>query len=247
LDPFPWFQRRVAHLLGLERYPRRIVWLRRLLAGWILFHMAAVGLMAVPAPRPLSPDLLRRASVRQEISRWHERLHPLGLFGERSDFEAAVVRVSKVWSHTRRGVLAPLRSYLDLVRVRQGWYMFTAPDTAPERFRLDAGRSRAKRGRAQKLERVFELGLPSNRPDLVPDAFLYHHRVRRALFMATWRKNDAQFQGLCDAFQARLTRLEPKLRSVRCRLLARKVEHPTRIGEKRDSRTVRTSLRRVPR
>ena len=126
-------------------------------------------------------------------------------------------------------------------------YMFTAPDVVPARYRVDAGHARSKRGRAPKLEQVFELGRPSGRPDLIPDAFLYDYRMRRALFKASWSDDEAEFERFCDVFEARIVRLDPKTRTVRCRTLRRAVEHPARLGEKRPSHTLRTSLRRVER
>lgn len=247
MDPFPWLRRRVAHLLRLERYPRRALWLRRILTTWILFHMAAIVLTGVPAPKPLSKNLLERPVIRQELDRWHSRLRDLGYRSSRAAFQRAIVRASKVWWQTRREVLSPLRAYLGLLRLRQGWYMFTAPDVVPARYRVDAGHARSKRGRAPKLEQVFELGRPSGRPDLIPDAFLYDYRMRRALFKASWSDDEAEFERFCDVFEARIVRLDPKTRTVRCRTLRRAVEHPARLGEKRPSHTLRTSLRRVER
>jgi len=209
--------------------------------------MAAVVLTGLPAPKPLSRALLERPIVRQELDRWHSRFQALGYGPNRAAFQATIVHVSKAWWQTRRELLSPFRAYLNLLRIRQGWYMFTAPDVVPARFRVDAGHARSKRGRAPKLEQVFDLGRPSARPDLIPDAFLYDYRMRRALFKASWANSEAEFERFCDVFAARIVRADPKTRTVRCRLLRRAVEHPARVGEKRRSHTLRTSLRRLER
>lgn len=239
----------MAALLGLDRHPRRRAWLRSLCSLWVAFHLLAVLLVGLPAPKPLTEELLRRPTVVQEVTRWHERLRDLGYAEDRAAFQTTVARVSEEWSRTQRAILEPLSDYLRVIRVRQGWYMFTAPDRMPERYRVDAGPMPPKRGRKPRapaqLERVFELGRAVDRPDLVPEDFLYHYRVRRALLLASWGKSKSHFPRLCDAFERRIVRLDPSIRAIRCSLLRQAVEHPDRLGEKRRTRRVRSSVRRV--
>ena len=251
MDPFPWLERWLTRLLGLGPDSRRRAPLRAVRSRWLAFHLLAVTLVAMPAPKPLTEQLLKRPSVAQEITRWHERLQGLGYGSDRATFEATVARVSDDWARKRKALLSPLSEYLRLIRVRQGWYMFTAPDRVPERYRVDAGPSPPKRGRKPPppagLERVFELGRAIDRPDLVPPGFLYHYRVRRALLLASWGQSKEHFPLLCGAFGRRIAERDDTVRAIRCRLLAQAVEHPARLGEKRRSRTVRELIRRVRR
>ena len=251
LDPFPWLWRTLARLLSLDRRPKWASRARKGLGIWIAFHALAVLLVAIPVPPPLDETMLRRVTVKREVVSWHQRLSALGYSGSRRDFEAFLVQVSRGWSSGRKEALAPFVAYLGFVRVRQAWYMFTAPDRAPERFRVEASQKAAKHRRARrqspKFEPVFEIGQPIMKPDVLSPGFAHHYRVRRALLVASWTKDEAYLERLCAAFEQRIVAASKRVRSVRCSLVEEEVEHPSHVGQERRRRAVRSLTLQVKR
>lgn len=251
LDPFPWLWRTVGRLLGVQRRPALALWVRRVLGVWIVFHALAVLLVAIPVPHPLDAVTLSRPTVAREVTRWHERLAQLGVRSSKQEFEDFLVRLSQGWAQGRNEALAPLATYLSRIRVRQAWYMFTAPDHAPERFRLEVSERRLRRGRPPSALRsaqpVFEIGQPIMQPDLMAPGFVHHYRVRRALLVLTWSRRTEDFDRMCAAFAERVGRRSQRARTVRCSLVRQGVEHPSRLGQAEPRRTVRSLVQQVKR
>jgi hypothetical protein len=251
LDPFPWLWRAVTRLLSLERRPLWASRARKILGVWIVIHALAVLLVAIPVPQPLDETILGRVTVKREVATWHERLSALGYSGSKRDFEAFLVQVSRGWASGRNEALAPFVTYLGLVRVRQAWYMFTAPDRAPERFRVEFSKKASKRRRLRhsspNFEPVFEIGQPIMKPEVLSPGFVHHYRVRRALLVASWTKDEAYFSRLCSAFEQRVVAATKRVRSVRCSLVQEEVEHPSHVGQSRRRRTMRTVTMQVKR
>lgn len=251
MDPFPWFQRWFWRALRLDQRPRLRKWLLRGLSSWVAFHALAVLLVGIPVPTPLNAAILERPSVTREVARWHERLSQVGYAGDLVRFERWLIEVSEVWSRGRNEVLAPFSAYLEAVRVRQAWYMFTAPDRTPERFRVEVAQAAPRRVRKRRAAHdwkpVFEEGRSLERPDLVSSGFLHHYRVRRALLVASWSQTDQHFVDLCAAFERRFASRDAALHVVRCTMIRQEVEHPGRVGVDRPSKTVRRLERRAKR
>lgn len=250
MDPYRWFEGRARSWLARQNVRTRRL-LGALFSTWLVFHLAAMLLVAFPAPRPISQRALHKAAVQREISAWFERMRVLGLASDRDVFEEDVVHAAESWYRARRAVLAPLRAYLDFVWMRQGWYMFTAPDVAPERLAvwLDQRGKKSRKDERSQRQLVFDAAR-TQRPDLVSPEFLNHHRIRRAFQLATWSSKD-QLERLCSslrdriALRDRMAERKPQVRRVYCELLRRSVEHPDRVGAKRPQKVTRRIVREV--
>lgn len=251
LDPFPWLWRSLARLFALERRPHWLVRARMLLGAWVVLHALSVLFVAIPVPRPLDEALLRRVTVGREVARWHQRLSAIGYSGTQPEFEDFLIRASRGWAEGRNEALAPFVAYLSFVRVRQAWYMFTAPDRAPERFRVELGQKAAKHRRAGRkvrpFEPVFEIGQPIMKPEVLPPEFVHHYRVRRALLVASWTRDDRYLSRLCSAFAQRVVEAAKRVRSLRCSLVEEEVEHPSHRDRARERRTIRAVTLQVKR
>jgi hypothetical protein len=228
VDPFRPLTRWLQPLLEHPRWPT----VRALL---IAFHLVAVTAVACPAPvRGMNAEAWKRPAVQEELQAWARRATALGYPMTAKEVQDLSWKVQERWLKLRQQVVWPFQKWLKAVNAPQGWYMFTGPDRDPQRFVL----SFTTTSSAQD-ELVFELGRPPARPDLIHPDFLDDHRIRRALFQASWSRNDNTFRLICGAFGRTLRARQPDVDDVRCRLVARRVEHPYRPREERPDRVVR--------
>ena len=191
-------------------------------------HLLAVTAVACPAPiRSVPASSWKRPAVQEELQGWSDRLNALGFRSSAADVQAWAIAVQARWSAARRSVVWPFQKYVRAVGAAQGWYMFTGPDREPQRFILTFTTSaRPSPQQPAPAELVFELGYRLNHPELVLPDFLDDHRIRRALFQASWSKSDNTFRLMCDAFNHRLRRQRGDVVDVTCQLMSRPVEHP---------------------
>jgi hypothetical protein len=197
-------------------------------ATLMAMHLLAVTAVACPAPvRSVPASSWKRPAVQEELQGWSDRLNALGFSTSAADVQAWAIAVQARWSAARRSVVWPFQKYLRAVGAAQGWYMFTGPDREPQRFILTFTTSaRPSPQQPAPAELVFELGYRLNHPELVLPDFLDDHRIRRALFQASWSKSDNTFRLMCDAFNQRLRRQRVDIVDVTCQLMSRPVEHP---------------------
>lgn|GEM_PF-976811 len=243
MDPFRPLLRALAPLF---EHPR---WLR-LRALLIALHLVAVVAVACPAPvRSMPASSWKRAAVQEELQGWSQRLATIGVTRSSADIQAWSMEVQTRWLAVRRELVWPFQKYLRAVGAAQGWYMFTGPDREPQRFVLaftsvdDTGTGDdtvvgVKTG-TRREELVFELGYELKHPELVLPDFLDDHRIRRALFQASWSKSESTFNLLCTAFNKRLRTKRTDVDDVVCRLVSRPVEHPARRARARSDTVVR--------
>lgn len=221
MDPFRFLLRALRPVFDHPRWPA-------IRATLIAMHLLAVTAVACPAPiRSVPASSWKRPAVQEELQGWSDRLNALGFSTSAADVQAWSIAVQARWSAARRSVVWPFQKYLRAVGAAQGWYMFTGPDREPQRFILSFTTSaRPSPQQPAPAELVFELGYRLNHPELVLPDFLDDHRIRRALFQASWSKSDNTFRLMCDAFNQRLRRQRVDIVDVTCQLMSRPVEHP---------------------
>ena len=228
MDPFRPLTRFLQPLLQHPRWPG-------VRAVLIALHLLAVVAVACPAPvRGMNAEAWKRPAVQEELQAWARRATALGHPTTAKEVQDLSWGVQERWLSLRKKVVWPFQAWLKAVNAPQGWYMFTGPDRDPQRFVLSFTTTSSATD-----ELVFELGRPPARPDLIHPDFLDDHRVRRALFQSSWSRNDNTFRLVCAAFGRKLRARRPDIEDVRCRLVARRVEHPYRPREERPDRVVR--------
>jgi hypothetical protein len=201
----------------------------------VALHLVCVGVVACPAPvRSMTAETWRRPAVQEELDAWAKRLTAFGYPITPSELQDVSWTLQKRWLALRTEVVRPFQTWLRAVNAPQGWYMFTGPDREPQRFVLSFT---TKTSRVDEV--VFELGRAPARPELIHPDFLDDHRVRRALFQASWGRNERTFRQICAAFNRTLRFRRADVDDVVCRLVARRVEHPYRPRAERPDRVVR--------
>lgn len=236
-DPFRWLGQRLPPWLTLSSSPKTRRRRHRLVTLFVLLHVAAMVVVACPAPnRRLDTRLWRRQSMQAELAAWTSRLQSLGLAMSKDEVREEATKIANQWFELRRTVVATPKAYLRAIGAPQGWYMFTGPDREPQRFELsytttDPGDAR--------VHQVFSLGSDVVEPDLVHPDFVDDHRVRRALFQTSWASSDLTFINVCAYFDRHLRNQREHIDDVMCALRARAVEHPSRRGIARPEKEVR--------
>lgn len=198
----------------------------------VLLHVIAVVVVACPAPvKGGDTKSWRRPGVRAELRSWSTRLGSLGVAVSEADLARFGQQVSTSWSGARNVVVAPFQKWLRAVGATQGWYMFTAPDRAPQRFTFTLHTA------AGDVD-VFDFGRAAA-PAVVDDgpeagryydgAFLAEHRVRRAFFQAAWSDRPV-FREVCSWLvrEAKLRRAD--VTGATCRLVQQDVITPAEAG-----------------
>jgi hypothetical protein len=194
----------------------------RVRAVLIAFHMFAVAAVAFPAPlRKMDEATWQKPSIRSELRNWTERIRGWGFEMDELRLRELVTQVSHGWQSGRNRLVAPLKSYLRALGTSQGWYMFTGPDRAPQRFVVSFTEGRGP------VQRIFDFGRSLDRPELVPAGMLTEHRVRRIMFQSGWRQGQT-FEEICSFFAREVRARHHKTNDVICQLIARPVLHPSR-------------------
>jgi len=109
-----------------------------LLAAFLLFHLAAVTLRALPAPDgALDRAAWSDPTVQKELSAWHQRLAGFGLRQSPAEFADSLYRLASRALTLRNRLVAPFARYYAACGTYQSWQMFVAPHRHPARLRID--------------------------------------------------------------------------------------------------------------
>ncbi len=228
MDPLRPLLARLGALFAHPRWPA----VRALL---ILLHVTAVLAVACPAPLKGSTEKnWRRPGVRAELRAWSTRLRAVGVDADEADLARFGQRVSTSWSAARNVAVAPFSAWLRAVGATQGWYMFTAPDRAPQRFSFTLHTASPAAGADVA---VFDFGRDNAgaAAGVVDDggvdgawydpAFLAQHRVRRAFFQTAWSDRPV-FREVCSWLVREAKARRPDVVGATCRLVEQGVLSP---------------------
>ncbi|MEC8422136.1 MAG: hypothetical protein VX000_00090 [Myxococcota bacterium] len=108
-------------------------WVRQGRAMFVVLHLLAVGLAAIPAPvGGMSRRAWKQPTVQGEIQAWADRL------GVDADaLESGLWDVAVQFMGARKKVLRPFRPYYFRLGTQQSWRMFVAPHRHPSRLHID--------------------------------------------------------------------------------------------------------------
>lgn len=109
-------------------------------AVFIAVFLVIHGIYIFPAPRELKRDELGDPPVVEELDRWYALIDGLGLPISRDRFEDEVVTWSARLSGAHRLLKVPFKPMMDLTGTGQGWALFAAPDTHPQRLVIEGRR-----------------------------------------------------------------------------------------------------------
>ena len=216
MDPVRVLFARLAPLWSSPRWPK-------VRAVLVSLHVLAVLAVACPAPvKGSDAKNWRRAGVRAELAAWRKRLHAVGVDVTEPDLAEFGQRVSTSWSSARNTAAAPAIAWLKAIGATQGWYMFTAPDRAPQRFTFAVTTGT---GAAVVEHPVFDFGRGVFDESLVDPAFLGEHRVRRAFFQTGWSDRPV-FREVCSWLAREAAAKRADVTGAVCRLVEQSVLAP---------------------
>jgi hypothetical protein len=158
-----------------KRPPSR--WRRALphaLAAFVLFHVVAMLVLAIPAPSAARDKRAwRDAAVQAELRLW---ANSLGV--EPKALEGALWTLATTWFELRGTLAKPFDRYARALGTRQGWSMFAAPDRFPARLEIAV-----RDGKDAPWTLVYR-----SRDDVYAwqRPLFDHDRVRKILFYQSW-------------------------------------------------------------
>jgi hypothetical protein len=213
----------VQEVSGWRRHWRRFV------VVFVLFHAAAVALVACPAPvRGENRKIYDRPSVQHELSGWCDRFAFFGVTVTPTELADFAWSTSKRWNGIRNTTIGPLIQYLKTIGSTQGWYMFTSSDSRPVTFEFWGLPNGEVAGSANAVPLA---GLTLN-DGIWKTSPLSDHRMRRALFMAAWADTPKSSQDICKRLfvsyeeHRESGEVLPIFPSVECRFIETRVLSP---------------------
>lgn len=161
----------------------------QLLAGFVAFHVAAVLVLSLPGSGRLADrSVWQSRENQQQFARWAKLSEPLGVARDGPELEELSWRLTQGYLRVRRVFVAPFELYAGYFGVRQGWRMFSNPQSYPGYVHVELRRAGA-----------FEPIYVSRSSEFTwRREQLDHHRVRK-LFGRIARSTE---HGLWDEFGA---------------------------------------------
>ncbi|HJK96495.1 MAG TPA: hypothetical protein RMF84_04700 [Polyangiaceae bacterium LLY-WYZ-14_1] len=147
------------------------------IVGWLqlalfVFHLVAILALSLPGSgRMRDPAFWQARHTRSEVTRWSDALGQLGVEVSGPELAAGLQRVATHYAAVRRKVVAPFETYAELAQLRQGWNMFSAPQTHPAEVWIEVDRDDGRGFEPVYVERSQEHRWRAHQLD--------HHRVRK--------------------------------------------------------------------
>jgi hypothetical protein len=184
-------------------------------ALFVLFHLVAVTLMALPAPE----GAMDRANwadptVQAEIAVWARRLSV-----PPADLEEALWRFATRYTAARDRVLAPFGPYYEWCGTEQSWRMFVAPHRHPTRLHVDV--REGGEWRAVFVERDREHAWLARQ--------LCSYRFRSLTFRFGWPSYAGEYRSFADWLAHQAARDFPDADRVRVRMFRFRTPSPAEV------------------
>ena len=177
-------------------------------AAFVLFHLVAVTLMALPAPGGgIDRKQWADPTVQAEFHAWNARFDALGVQMTETQFEDRLYRIGKAVMNVREKALAPFKPYYKYCGTDQSWRMFVAPHTFPERLHIEV--EEHGEWRPVYIERDDQATWRRYQFD--------HDRVRSAIFRHAWARYRATYVQFADWTAVQARRDFPEATRVRLR------------------------------
>jgi hypothetical protein len=145
-------------------------WRAPLLAAFVAFHVLAVLLLALPASGRLGDRAVWESRENQlQFARWARLANKLGIARDGPELEQLLWRFTQSYLSVREVVVAPFELYQEYSGVRQGWRMFSNPQSHPAYVHVELRR-------AASFEPIY---VSRSRQYDWRGRQLDHHRVRK--------------------------------------------------------------------
>jgi len=189
-------------------------------AAFVLFHLVALFLMAVPAPGGgMSKSAWSDPTVQGEFEAWTERLNQAGLDITQQQLEDQLWVLAKGYMERRNAVLDPIRPYYKYTGSTQSWRMFVAPHRFPARLHIEL--QEAGEWRPVYVARSSEHDWRGQQLD--------HDRMRAAIFRFSWRPYRKYYESFVEWVAREAAGDFPEATAIRTRFFKYKTRSPEQI------------------
>jgi hypothetical protein len=111
---------------------RPVGWRAPLLPAFVAFHVLAMLLLALPASGRLGERAVWESRENQlQFARWAKLASKLGVARDGPELEQRLWRLTQSYLSAREVLVAPFELYAEYSGVRQGWRMFSNPQSHP--------------------------------------------------------------------------------------------------------------------
>lgn len=168
-------------------------WLPHVRAAFLVVHLTAITLAALPSPAGgMSRVAWKDPTVQAEFAAWNQRLNRwFGLGWSQKELEDRAWDLAVQVIEVRKVGLAPFGPYYRTFGTSQAWRMFVAPQTWPARLHIEVERNGA-----------WETLYLEGREERWGTRFLHHDRIRASRFRYAW----TQYRSTYKQFGAWLAR-----------------------------------------
>jgi hypothetical protein len=189
-------------------------------AAFVLFHVFAVVLMAIPAPGGgMNKSAWQDPTVQNEFATWTEVLNNIGVDITQVELEDHLWVLAQGYMKQRNAVLDPLRPYYRYTGSQQSWRMFVAPHIWPSRLRIDIQES--GEWRTVYLARDPDLDWRERQ--------FGHDRMRSAIFRFSWKQYRGSYNSFTRWVADRAAEDFPNASHVRCQLIKQQTASAERV------------------
>ena len=191
-------------------------------AAFVLFHVLAITLMAIPAPGGgMQRSSWKDPTVQSEFAVWTELFNNLGWELTQPQLEEHLWTVATGYMKQRNAVLQPLRPYYRYTGSQQSWRMFVAPHRWPAKLRIDI-----------KTDERWSTIYVARDPELDwREGQLGHDRMRSAIFRFGWPSYRGSYNGFTRWVADRAAEDFPEASHVKVLLLKQQTASAEQVLE----------------
>ena len=203
--------------------------------AFVLFHVVALFLMAVPAPGGgMSKSSWADPTVQGEFQAWTDRLNQMGADLTVEELEDRLWTLASAYMEKRRGVLEPLQPYYRYTGTIQSWRMFVAPHRYPARLHIELEEDGAWR----------EIYVMRSDEHTWRGKQLDHDRMRAAIFRMSWRPYRRIWVSFTEWAADRAAEDFPEATAIRLKFFKYKTLGPKEIaaGEEAQGEWIQTTV-----
>ncbi|MCB9797578.1 MAG: hypothetical protein H6741_33230 [Alphaproteobacteria bacterium] len=195
-----------------------------LLGAFVLYHLVAVTLMAIPAPGGgMNRSTWKDPTVQGEFEVWAERISGWGYEISVAELEERLWDFAKAYMEVRRTALTPFVPYYTYTGSTQSWRMFVAPHRYPARLEIlvEEGGEWRTVYRARDPEADW-LGTQ-----------LDHDRLRSAIFRFPWPPYRGSYESFVRWLTPRIAEDFPQASRARVQFIKYRTPSPEEVLEDR--------------
>ncbi|MCP4804306.1 MAG: hypothetical protein GY884_03075 [Proteobacteria bacterium] len=204
-------------------------------AAFVLFHVVALFLMAIPAPGGgMSKSAWADPTVQGEFQAWTERLNDMGADITVEELEDRLWSLATVYMEKRKTVLDPIAPYYRYTGTTQSWRMFVAPHRYPARLHIEV--EEGGTWREVYVMRSEEHAWRAEQLD--------NDRMRAAIFRMSWRPYRRIWVTFTEWAADRAAEDFPEATRIRLRFFKYKTQGPKEIaaGKELDGNWIQTVM-----